>query len=497
MEVGADSPLQQRCRGSATITRVKWVKRILIAFGVIVGLLLVAVIGVLWWLRLPSTAAGMAAKAVCSATFVAGRPADAAALMEQDVTPASAFFGLTKIDINTDEHYVTGRFLGIIKRQASLTTDRGCVLDLPADPSAVPYVSKANNPAPWPAGDAAIPESQWPTGADKTALTRVVDDAFADSGDPMGANARGVAIVQNGKLLLVRDGKGFQPNTALHGWSMTKTVAAMLAYKKFQEVGLDIETPVVDAFPDGTAPDWVAQWRNDERAQITVADLLYMRAGLKIDEGYTPGSDVLKMLYTEPNMASWAAEHPSEFPPGTSWEYLSAVSNILAQLVQSQFPDNESYWQYPQTAMFEPLGVTTATLETDTVGTWVGSSYLWASVTDWARMGQMMMNDGEWEGKQVIPAGWLKLAGTSALPEGEGAGYGAQTWIPANPVGGECKGFPGIPKDTVSMEGHWGQIVAMVPSRNAVIVRLGWTFNGSEAFDGCQFVSDVMETLPE
>ncbi len=479
------------------MTPVKWVKRILIALGVVVGLVLVAAIGILWWMRLPSTAAGMAAKAVCSATFVAGRPADAGQLMAQDVTPASPFFGLTKITINTDEHTVTGQFLGVIKRQASLTTDRGCVLDLPADPTAVPYTPKVANPAPWPAGDAALPEAQWPAGTKATALKQVVDEAFADSGDPLGANARGVAIVQDGKLLLVRDGKGFEPNTALHGWSMTKTVAAMLAYKKFQEVGLDIETPVVDAFPDATAPDWVAQWREDERADITVADLLFMRAGLKINEGYTAGSDVLKMLYTEPNMASWAAEHPAEFPAGTNWEYLSAVSNILAQLVQAQFPDSQSYWEYPRKAIFEPLGVTTATLETDTVGTWVGSSYLWASVSDWARMGQMMMDDGQWEGQEVIPAGWLALAGTQALTEGEGAGYGAQTWIPANPVGGECKGFPGIPQDTVSMEGHWGQIVAMVPSRDAVIVRLGWTFNGSEQFDGCEFVSDVLGALPK
>jgi CubicO group peptidase (beta-lactamase class C family) len=479
------------------MTHVKWVKRILIGLGVVVGLLLVAAIGVLWWMRLPSTAAGMAAKAVCSASFVAGRPGDGAQLMAEDVVPASPFFGLTRIDINTEEHTVTGRFLGIIKRQASLTTDRGCVLDLPADPSAQPYAPKPANPAPWPAGDAAIPESEWPNGTDATALKKVVDDAFADSGDPMGANARGVAIVQDGKLLLVRDGKDFAPNTALHGWSMTKTVAAMLAYKKFEELGLDIETPVVDAFPDGTAPDWVAQWREDERAQITVADLMFMRAGLKINEGYTAGSDVLKMLYTEPNMASWAAEHPAEYPAGEYWEYLSAVSNILAQIVQSQFPDNQNYWTYPRTALFEPLGVTTATMETDTVGTWVGSSYLWASVGDWARMGEMMMNDGEWEGQQVLPKGWLELAGTQAMAEGDGAGYGAQTWIPANPVGGECKGFPAIPEDTVSMEGHWGQIVAMVPSRDAVIVRLGWTFNGSEAFDGCQFVSDVLETLPK
>jgi CubicO group peptidase (beta-lactamase class C family) len=474
---------------------VKWVKRILIGLGIIVGLLLVAVIGILWWLRLPSTAAGMAAKAVCSASFVAGRPADAQALMEQDVTPASPFFGLTAIDIDEQQHTVTGRFLGIIKRQASLTTDRGCVLGLPADPTAQPYTPKPADPAPWPQGDAAVPADQWPEGTKPAALRKVVDEAFADSGDPLGANARGVAIVQDGKLLLVRDGTGFQPNTALHGWSMSKTVAAMLAYKKFQEVGLDIETPVVDAFPAGKAPDWVDKWKQDERAQITVADLLYMRAGLKVNEGYTAGSDVLKMLYTEPNMASWAADHPSEYPPGENWEYLSAVSNILAQVVQAQFPDNQSYWAYPRTAMFEPLGVQTATLETDTVGTWVASSYLWASVGDWARMGQMMMDDGQWQGQEVLPPGFLELAGTSAMPDGEGAGYGAQTWIPANPVGGECMGTPGLPEDMVSMEGHWGQIVAMVPSRNAVIVRMGWTFNGEEAFDGCQFVSDVLKTL--
>jgi CubicO group peptidase (beta-lactamase class C family) len=476
---------------------VKWVKRILIGLGVVVGLLLVAAIGVMWWMRLPSTAAGMAAKAVCSATFVAGRPADGAQLMAEDVTPASPFFGLTKIDINTDEHYVTGTFLAVIKRQASLTTDRGCVLDVPADPTAVPYTPKPVNPAPWPAGDAAIPESQWPQGTDSAQLKKVVDEAFADSGDPQGKNARGVAIVQDGKLLLVRDGKGFEPNTALHGWSMTKTVAAMLAYKKFQEVGLDIETPVVDAFPDGTAPDWVAQWREDERAEITVADLLYMRPGLKINEGYTAGSDVLKMLYTEPNMASWAAEHPAEFPAGTNWEYLSAVSNILAQVAQSQFTDNETYWAYPRTAIFEPLGVTTATLETDTVGTWVGSSYLWASVGDWARMGQMMMDGGKWEGEEVIPSSWLDVASTQAMPEGEGAGYGAQTWIPANPIGGECRDKSVIPEDTVSMQGHWGQIVAMVPSRDVVIVRLGWTFNGDDVLDKCEFVADVLETLPK
>jgi CubicO group peptidase (beta-lactamase class C family) len=470
---------------------MKWVKRILLTLVGLVVVLLAVVVGALLWLNIPSNASGMAAKSVCSAAFVAGRPADAATLMEQDVVPASPALTLISTEINEAEHTVTSKFLGLFKRQASLVSKRGCVLDEPADPTAQPYTPAALDPAEWPEGDAAT------TGVDTTALEKVVDEAFVGSGDPLAANARGVAIVQNGKLLLVRDGKDIEPNDALHGWSMTKTVAAMLAYKKFEEVGLDIETPVVDAFPEGKVPDWVAQWREDERAQITVADLLFMRAGLKMDESYDAWGQVVQMLYGEPNMAAWAADHPSEFAPGTEWEYLSAVSNILAQIVQAHFPDNEQYWNYSNAALFDPIGVQTATLETDTTGTWVGSSYLWASVRDWARLGELMLNDGQWQGQEVLPPGWLDLARTQAMSEGEGAGYGAQSWLPANPVGGECKATGGIPEDTVSMEGHWGQIVAMVPSRDAVIVRLGWTFNGSDAFDGCQFVSDVVQALPE
>ena len=94
----------------------------------------------------------------------------------------------------------------------------------------------------------------------------------------------------------------------------------------------------------------------------------------------------------------------------------------------------------------------------------------------------------------LLPAGWLALARTSAVPAGEGAGYGAASWLPANQVGGGCRGY-GLPADTVSMEGHWGQVVAMVPSRHAVIVRLGWTFN-SDQFDECRLLADVLAALP-
>jgi CubicO group peptidase (beta-lactamase class C family) len=475
--------------------RRRWVARAAVAALLLVAVVLATAVGALLYLHIPSNASGMAAESVCSAAFMGGRQGDAKTLMKQDVLPASPVLTVVSTSVDSDGHTVTGRFLGLFPRTASLVSDRGCVLDLPADPSAQPYVPAAPDPAPWPRGDSPVSPGAWPDGSDPGPLQRVVDDALQGSGDPTLANARGVAVVQDGRLLVQRDGKDIAPNTALHGWSMTKTVAAMLAWKRFGEVGLPLDTPVVDAFPDGAAPSWVAQWRGDDRSRITVADLVFMRPGLAIDESYDPWGSVVQMLYGEPDMSSWAADHPTDHDPGTHWEYLSAVSNILAQVVRAQFPDDASYWSYPRTALFGPIGATSAQLATDTHGNWVGSSYLWASAGDWARLGQVMLDDGAWRGRQVLPAGWWRLAGTPAVPDGEGHGYGAQTWIPADPVGGECRGTPGVPADTLTMEGHWGQVVAMIPSRNAVVVRLGWTFDEAQ-FDACRFVSDVVAALP-
>jgi CubicO group peptidase (beta-lactamase class C family) len=474
---------------------VRWVKRILATLGILVVVLVAAVVGVLFWFHIPQNAAGVVAQTVCSAAFVSGRDRPVDELIASDVTPQSPVLGVVSASIDSEQHTVTAKFLGVISRTSSLQTRRGCVLDGEPDPTATPYVPAAANPAAWPAGDAPVSDAELASlGVDKAKLTTILDKAFEGSGDPNRMNARGVAIVQGGKLLVQRDGTGIEPNTALHGWSMSKTVTAMLAWKKFQEVGLDIQTPVVDAFPDGRAPAWVADWKKDERAKITVADLLFMRDGLKIDEGYGPTGDVVQMLYGEQDMAAWAAGHPLENAPGSTWEYLSATSNILAAVTRGQFATDQEYVDYAYDALFTPVGLTTATLQTDASGTWVASSYTWASAGDWARLGQLMLKDGAWDGKQVLPTGWWALAGTPAVPTGEGHGYGAQTWIPGEPNGGECATTPGYPKDTLLMEGHWGQIVAMVPSKDAVIVRLGWTIDPD--FDGCAFVADVAAALP-
>jgi hypothetical protein len=460
--------------------------------------LLLVVVGALLYLRIPQNAAGMAAKGVCSAAFVAHRPP--ADLMAQDVLPASPVLRAIHIDINTAQRSVTARFAGLFARRAVLLPLRGCVLDAEADTAPAAAVAPVvDATATWPAGEAALAPKEWGPGVDAKRLQQLADSAFVGAGDPAAANARGLAVVHKGRMLVLRTAPGFEAATALHGWSMTKTVTGMLAYKLSKEAALALEAPVVDAFPAAREPDWVRAWRKDARRDIRVADLLYMRDGLASTEDYDPWGSVPQMLWGAGDVAAWAADHGPEVAPASRWRYLSATANLLSAVERGRFASDADYWAYPRKALFDPIGATTAVMETDTAGNWVGSSYLWASVGDWARLGQLMLQDGQWghgaNKVQVLPPGWLKLASTPATKGGEGLGYGAQSWLFGNKAAGDCKAYPGVPPDTVAMSGHWGQMVAMVPSKDAVVVRLGWTFRKGQ-FDDCKLLEEVLSALP-
>ncbi|MGV1037041.1 MAG: serine hydrolase domain-containing protein [Candidatus Nanopelagicales bacterium] len=473
----------------------KWLKRTIITIVTVIVVLLALIIGALLWFQIPTNSAGLAAQTVCAGTFTSGRNADD--VFTQDVLPQSPALSVVSTSVDEPNHKVTAKFLGIFSRTASLLPDRGCVLDVTPDPAAQPFTSTPNNPAQWPAGDAAVPPSQWGAGVNAKGLENVVNQAFVGAGDPKAANARGLAVVQDGKLLIQKQADGFPKDMPLLGWSMTKTVNAMVFYKRANEQGFDPNTLVVNAFPKDREPAWVADWRNDsQKSKMTVNDLLGMKSGLDFEDDYGPTAKVVQMLYGEPSMAGFAASQPMAADPGTTFAYSTGVADIISQVTEGMFASDQDYWAYWNKAVFQPIGVKSGTFATDTSGTWVGGSYVYASTGDWAKLGQLMLNDGAWNSKQVVPQGWWKFAGTPSLPTGEGNGYGAQTWIPAQPKNGECASYPDIPKDTLSMEGHYGQVVAMVPSKKAVIVRLGWTVEKSQ-FDNCKLISDVLKNLPD
>ena len=321
-------------------------------------------------------------------------------------------------------------------------------------------------------------------------------DGLLDDGDAAGRNARAVVVLRGGRLLAERYAPGFDERTPQVGWSMTKTVLGLLVHARLVQQRLAPEVRALEWVPRHRRPGWLQQWQDDRRAAITIGDLLFMRDGLDHEEGYAPWEAVPRMLWGVADVAAYAGSAASEAGPGERFRYLSATSNLLSGLLRLQFADDDDYWRYPRQLLFDPIGAASAVLETDATGTFIASSYLWATPRDWARIGQALMDDGLVAGRQVFPGGWLSLASNPpSQPEaGPALGYGAHVWLAGRPQSTTCPPDSNLPEDTLMMTGHFGQVVAMVLSRQVVIVRLGMTTERGR-FHRCAFTRAVLDAL--
>jgi CubicO group peptidase (beta-lactamase class C family) len=179
--------------------------------------------------------------------------------------------------------------------------------------------------------------------------------------------------------------------------------------------------------------------------------------------------------------------------PGTRWQYSSGTSNIIARISRNTLQDDAKYLTFPRHALFDRLGMAGAVLETDAAGTFVGSSYMYATARGWARLGMLYLQDGVWGDERILPEGWVSYS-RSPAPADPAKRYGAHFWlrVPEDYCG---NGGP-LPQDAFHAAGHQGQFVTIVPSRDAVIVRLGRT-RAAKAWDQCAFVRDVIGVLDQ
>jgi CubicO group peptidase (beta-lactamase class C family) len=199
-----------------------------------------------------------------------------------------------------------------------------------------------------------------------------------------------------------------------------------------------------------------------------------MESGLAFNEDYGTVSDVTRMLYLEPDMVQFAASKPLVAKIGTKFSYSTGTSVMLARLWQNAVGDEAASLAYPRNALFDPLGMQSAVLEADESGTLTGASYLYATAHDWARFGQFLLQDGVWNGKRILPEGFVAMmhapAGASNGVYGKG-----EVWLegPEDKKGDGAAS--GVPEGTYWLQGHDGQTVAIVPSRHMVVVRMGLT----------------------
>ncbi len=201
-----------------------------------------------------------------------------------------------------------------------------------------------------------------------------------------------------------------------------------------------------------------------------------MSSGLAFDENQTaPSSDILRMLFDTPDMAAFAASRTPALEPGTSWQYSSGTSMILSRVLREALGD-DAYHEFPRRMLFEPLGMHRAVLEVDASGTFVASSYMYATAREWARFGQLYLQDGVWMGQRILPDGWVAFTRAAALADPHAA-YGAHFWL-TTPV--EYRGPDAVvPDDVFHAAGHEAQFVTIVPSHAVFVRRSGGLDKGT------------------
>ena len=429
--------------------------------GLALLVILVAIGGATWLSISPpellKVGNGYAAKIVCSNVFIAGRDPDAV-LYDDVQAPGNPLLRLMRVEVDHDSGRVTSRFMGLFAPSYALYRGAlGCTSvpdgDFDAAARAAPLLPASRvgeNDAVWPDGEGVDPA------AVNTRVSTVLTDAKL-----AGPAMRAMVVVQDGRIIAERYGPGFSASTPLVGWSMTKTVNAALIGRLMLSGRISYDDTHL-----------LPQWGNDPRGGIKLSDLMGMESGLAFNEDYGAVADVTRMLYLDPDMVSLPASAPLVAAPGRDFHYSSGTALLLSRIWMNKAGDPRAAFDYPRDALFGPLGMTSAVFEADERGTFVGSSYLYATGHDWARFGQFLLQDGVWNGQRLLPEGFVAMMRTPTASSGGDYTQG-QAWL-AGP-GGETSAEFGLPQDTFWLQGHDGQSVAIIPSANLVFVRMGLT----------------------
>ncbi len=337
---------------------------------------------------------------------------------------------------------------------------------------------------PWPVGDAPAESDEEQQAFDREALHEVLERHIApnrEEGIEAHRRTRALLVLHQGRLVGERYGPGFGPDTPLAGWSMTKSVLSALIGIRIKQEGLELEQTRL-------LPEW--KEADDLRSQISLLDLLRMEPGLRWEESYTDANgDPARMLFGAPDTAALASQQPAVDEPGATWNYSSGTSNILSQVLRQSFEHDVDYWKFPREALFGPLGMRSAVFELDPSGTFVGSSFLWATARDWARFGLLYAQDGVWQGERIFPEGWV-AATVEPAPATRRGQYGLHWWLNHGKDG--RRRFAQLPEDLYWADGFEGQVLAIFPSQELIVLRLGCT-KDDRLFRREDLLEDVFE----
>lgn len=389
------------------------------------------------------TASGIVAKQVCSLHFVSGLNEKQSRTLYLDPL-AGDFADLIYSDIHPASQEVTASVIGLYKQKAVYRNGIGCslihegkdfdrALALPQKQDFKPLLLNRGHRS---------------TYFDTLALETALEAHF--SKDYL--NSLVVVVLHKGQLVAEKYADHITPATPLHGWPMTKSLTATLAGAMIHRGDIELDERGI--------------LKNPELHEITLNHLLRMTSGMELTEnngGWDPNS---QMLFTQADMAAWAQQQELLYEPGDHWSYMSGNTVLAMRSLQNRLGDSlEEQLNGIRKLIFEPLEMYSVVIETDEAGTLQGSSYMYATAHDWARLGQLYLDNGMVGQKRIFPESWIDTI-TTPTP-GSGQGYGLGFWL----------GRPGagMPSEGFYMNGFQGQLGYIFPNEELVIVRLGAT----------------------
>jgi CubicO group peptidase (beta-lactamase class C family) len=406
---------------------------------------------------------GFGAKNVCSAVFLQKRDASGVIREELNRFPLS----LGSFTVNEEDSSVTGSVWGFAKRKAiyrhglgstlvndfSEETIRSQRFHLPSPP-----VMNRDSIA-WPNGD--MPASQLPAGINITELNKRMTALLDEKIDGEPVHTRAALVLYDGQIVSEVYAPGYDKNTVMLGWSMSKSLTSALIGVLVKQGKINIDQP---------AP--VPEWKNTDRQKITITHLLQQSSGLEFDEVYSSPSEVTHMLFNKGDMAAYTAGRKLKHAPGTVFRYSSGNSNILSRIIRHTVGETD-YASFPFQSLFHKIGMYSLVLEPDASGTFVGSSYSYATARDFARFGLLFYNNGKWNGEQLLPADWVDKT-IEPAPSNKRKNYGFQFWLNGQSEDDpSSRWYPDAPADMFFADGFGGQNIYIIPSKKLVVVRLG------------------------
>ena len=440
----------------------------------IFGLLVVFAVVYLGYTTYPKLdlISGFSAKSMASGHFIDHRSQEMIEKGDNDIEMIT----LAKNKIDENGKFATASVYGLKERKAIYREGLGATLinddfDV-SKPYEVPRRTIVKNNLPFPYGNSEPKDTVF-ANIDYAKLNAAVANAFDVKGDK-NKRTRSVIVIYKDKIIAEKYDTGFNKDSKILGWSMTKSITATMFGILQKQKKIDINKP---------AP--IVEWANDERAKTTINDLLHMNSGLEWEEDYTKISDVTQMLFLDADMTKSQIDKPLVGKPNATWNYSSGTSNLLSGILRKQFKTHQEYLDFWYTALIDKIGMSSMLVETDMAGNYVGSSYSWATTRDWAKFGLLYLHKGNWNGEQLFDENWAKYVATPT--NGSNGDYGGHFWLNA---GGY---YPDAPRDLYSANGYQGQRVFILPSHDLVIVRMGLSEEVKFDFNG--FLKGIVGSL--